>query len=452
MRSLAVAIVVLRAHEHLVADKVVASAVERAVMKLICLLASQVAVEGVEAVALSVSLFQVCGWIAHRHVLGWGTLAPSPQMLFTVLSACLERIKVRISAVSGQPSVAKPVLTTSAAAPSAAPAAVEAPGLFAASTVAASPSPYYRMAAWGGARDAPPPPTKAAVACVSDFSYGAAASGSFGAAASGSFGGAASGSFGGATPARMMKSESISHTDDKESVDEIIDVLLTEFTALVHSVSATPLCQSALSTPSWLSLLLALGVYGPVSVQRRSMRLLRQMVPATRPGSLVLDLPAARFSSERGSALTLVTFLLRLVAISLYPQCGDEVEAWPGLYGAPYIMSSRASECIALLRSLLGAPEHHSVVESELEVCIRRGISLREARIGVAAGGAGGGGGPADQEQLRTLAVCASALCVTGGYVELVRAGGSVRVVKSPGASRVDRVHACFCHDASAYR
>jgi hypothetical protein len=283
------------------------------------------------------------------------------------------------------------------------------------SAAAADAAPAAGMAALSTAVRASP---KAAVA-AGTYSFGAM---SFGA---GGFGAPAAAAAV-AAPKLKRSDSAIAHTDDKESVEDMYDVLLTEITALVHSVSATALCQSALSTSSWLSLLLALGVYGPVSAQRRAMRLLRRLVPATRPGSLVLDLPAAKFTSERGGALTLVNFLMRLIAVSFSPPRSEEVENWPGLFGAPYIMSSRASECIALLRCLLAAPEHHAMVEGVLEERIRGGLAVREALDGDA-------GRVPDQDQLFALALCATALCVTGGYVELVRAGGSVRVVKSPG-------------------
>lgn len=133
------------------------------------------------------------------------------------------------------------------------------------------------------------------------------------------------------------------------SVAEGEDVFLDEAMSLLSSICASPAAARQLTTPEWLALLLRMADGAPLAVQRRTLRILRGLVPTVRPASLRVFLPRGSGAAP-ADALGFIGYLLDMIDGAVLPS--NVSEAGPILDPA-HVTAQQSSEAVALTRALL---------------------------------------------------------------------------------------------------
>ena len=191
--------------------------------------------------------------------------------------------------------------------------------------------------------------------------------------------------------------------------------VMTEIGSLLLVVSHTDVCRQALLRPEWMSLLLQLRQRGPFAMQRRVARLLRRLLPASSPHEFRARLPTGRTSSHLIAAPQFVDFLVQEVAAQAHPPVEQDVPT--------QVARTRLSESVALLRVLLQTPPWTPIVAEVLHEKMDEFITTPTgggADAGADAAAQGGEGA-----EVNRAAAALACVWVLGGFVELLRPGGT---------------------------
>ena len=140
------------------------------------------------------------------------------------------------------------------------------------------------------------------------------------------------------------------------------DVFMDEAMTLLYSVSASPACSRELGTSEWLNLLLRMAHAAPLAVQRRTMRILRKLVPLVRPVGLKVTIPSGLATGTSQDAAGVIAYVLSMIQDALCPAVllaskpacdGADDAAAAGLLDPSHVNAQKSSEAIALARALL---------------------------------------------------------------------------------------------------
>lgn len=252
------------------------------------------------------------------------------------------------------------------------------------------------------------------------------------------------------------------------------DTVLSELSGVLPILAAMPASSQHLCTGPWLSLMLFSAHYGPLTVQRRMLRLMRTVLPSTTPSTVSVALPHDRWQDTTASASEskavdaqgLVKFLIfelarahapgvfadkhwlelmrsRLLNVTSDVLQEDEdllttiassehirADTWAIDVPSPYRCGQTASELVALLRALLSRAEWRGLVSAEMELLLGQALEkdvhnnaelLTPDREDSQVSGA--------LAAAASVAAGRAVLSVCGGFTEPVRAGGLVELL-----------------------
>ena len=174
-----------------------------------------------------------------------------------------------------------------------------------------------------------------------------------------------------------------------------IEMFVGEISSLLLRISQANESALELTKQKWLTLLLQLLHTSPSHIQRRIMRLLRDVLPRVSPGQVKVMIPGSK--QKLDGAMGLVIYFVSF-ASEMYLPTNCSVEDYSKL-AHEFTAATRSSEAISLLRSLLESSLWSSLVEN---ILLQRDMT----------------------KPLRSLVT----LGVVGGFVEPLRPGGIVFV------------------------
>ncbi|OQS06539.1 HECT E3 ubiquitin ligase, partial [Thraustotheca clavata] len=188
--------------------------------------------------------------------------------------------------------------------------------------------------------------------------------------------------------------------------------------SLLQFVSVSSICQTFLSTTSWISLFVTIACFGHVEPQVRSLQLLTTLLPLCNPAHLTFELPFNLESYKiSSSSICDAASLLRFFTLSIGQANTNSQQTT--LPRSSRTTISLASECVCLLRTLLADLTWQPMVVEILETQFKSGS--KQAQLGV--------------------------LGVLGSFIEPIRFGGLVQLEDRSTATVVDT----NCDATSAY-
>ena len=186
-----------------------------------------------------------------------------------------------------------------------------------------------------------------------------------------------------------------------------IEMFVGETLSFLLRFNQTVDCKTILTESKWLTLILRLLDTTPAHIQRRILRLLRHVLPHVQPEKLQCMLPK---STGVVGASRLVSYFLTFVSEAVMP-IGRSVKGYCDLMH-PIRAATVSSEAVATLRSLSSSKMWKSLIENILLAVLKQKTDKKSFSENIY------------KDQMAVLAVL-------GGFFELLRPGGKVRIANA---------------------